>query len=125
MQVFIVSLTRQFVLYRKCYSLTAAIYVGFMFIKISMKCFSPEASKVVRLVHVMLLCRIIIKLLQKLISSLRSTRLLYGRKLGAWRDDKHKMHYIGLGTRKIVILLSTGYGEAKLLMCVCTDSNLT
>ena len=125
MQVFIVSLTRHFVLYRKCCSLTAAVFAGFMFIKINMKCFTPAGSRVVRLVYVMLLCRIIIQLLEKLISSLRSTRLLYGRKLGAWRDDKYKMHYIGLGTRKIVMLLSTDYGEAKLLMCICTDSNLT
>jgi ABC-type branched-subunit amino acid transport system permease subunit len=121
MQVFTVALTRQFALYRKCCSLTAAMFVGFMFIKINMKCFSPAASSV----YVMLLCRIIIQSLQKLISYLRSTHLLFGRKLGAWRDDKHRMHYIGLGTRKIIILLSTGYGEAKLLMCICTDSNVT
>jgi len=65
-----------------------------------MKCFTPAASKVVRLVYVTLLCRIIIKLLEKLISHLRTTCLLYGRKTGDWRDDKYKIKFVSLGTQK-------------------------
>jgi hypothetical protein len=102
MQDFIVSLTRQFALCRKCCSLTAAVFVGFMFIKINMNCFSPAGSRVVRLVYVKLLFRIVIELVEKLISCMRSTHLLYSRNLGAGRCGKNETHYIGLGTRKVI-----------------------
>ena len=124
MQVFTVALTRQFALYRKCCSLTAAMFVVFMFIKITMKLFSPAASKVVPLIYVMLLCGIIIHLLRKLISYLRSTSLLYGRKIGAWRYGKNKMHYIGLNTEKSVIFVHWLWGSLG-INNICTDHRPT
>jgi len=100
MPVFIVALKRQFALYRMSCSLTTAMFVSFMFTKITLKCFSPAGKKMIRLLYVMLLCRIIINLLEELTSYLSSTLLLYVRKFWAWIDDKNKMQYVVLGTKK-------------------------
>ena len=71
--------------------------------------FSPAASKVARLVYVMIFCRIIIKLVEKLILLLRTTCLLYCRKTGDFRDDKYKKNFVGLGSRNKVHFLLTDY----------------